>query len=71
MSNNIPTVEADVVTSLTAVETLSHVGTKALATKRAIYAITKRSFDIVLSIIRMFVFAAYYCSYKSMLYDNR
>ena len=49
--NNIQNYDMDVTTSLTAVETLSNVGTKALVTKRAIYMFTKRSFDIVFSLI--------------------
>lgn len=50
MSNNIPSLEVET-TSLTAVETLSNVGTKALAIKKTMYLFTKRSFDIVISLI--------------------
>ncbi len=71
MSNNIQSIEADVTTSLTVIESISKVGTKALATKRAIYLFTKRTFDIAVSLVRMSIFAAYCGCDKNMLRGNR
>lgn len=50
MSNNIPGIEAEG-TSLVALESISTVGSTAIATKRAIYFGVKRTFDIVCAVI--------------------
>ena len=71
MSNNIQSIEADVTTSLIAIESISKVGTKALATKRAIYLFTKRTFDIAVSLVRMSVFVACCSCVENCIYGNR
>ena len=51
MSNNIQSYELDSTTSITAVESLSKVSSRALETKKYTYLFIKRSFDIAISLI--------------------